>query len=163
MKLLFKQKIFSWFDSYDIYNDKEEVVFSVQGKLSWGHKFLVYDKNDKYLATVKQVIFTFLPRFEIYEGDVLKGSIDQKISFFKPKFTVNINNWHVEGDFWGFNYQIKDKNDKTIATISKKILKLTDTYVIDVKNSKDALYVVIMVIVIDAIKCSQSSDISLIE
>ena len=52
--------------------------------------------------------------------------------------------------FGGFNYQIKDNNDKTIATISKKILKLTDTYVIDVKNSKDAQYVVIMVIVIDA-------------
>ena len=36
MKLLFKQRLFSWFDSYDIYNEAEETIFTVKGKLSWG-------------------------------------------------------------------------------------------------------------------------------
>ena len=37
MRLLFKQRFFSWFDSYDIYNEAGETVYTVEGKLSWGH------------------------------------------------------------------------------------------------------------------------------
>ena len=37
MKLFFKQRFFSWFDSYDIYNEAGETVYTVEGKLSWGH------------------------------------------------------------------------------------------------------------------------------
>ena len=45
MKLLFKQRFFSWFDSYDIYNDDGQVIYQVEGKLSWGHKLVIYDQN----------------------------------------------------------------------------------------------------------------------
>ena len=31
MKLLFKQRFFSWFDSYDIYNEAGETVYTVKG------------------------------------------------------------------------------------------------------------------------------------
>ena len=36
MKLYFKQRMFSWFDSYDIYHMDENgaVAFTVEGKLS---------------------------------------------------------------------------------------------------------------------------------
>lgn len=37
MKLLFKQRIFSWLDSYDIYNEQGERVYTVKGELAWGH------------------------------------------------------------------------------------------------------------------------------
>ena len=42
MKLLFKQRFFSWFDSYDIYNEFGEVCYSVKGQLSWGHCFKIF-------------------------------------------------------------------------------------------------------------------------
>ena len=31
MKLLFKQRMFSWFDSYDIYNEAGDAVYEVKG------------------------------------------------------------------------------------------------------------------------------------
>lgn len=34
MQLLFKQRMFSWFDSYDIYNEAGEVVYVVKGQLA---------------------------------------------------------------------------------------------------------------------------------
>ena len=38
MKLYFKQRLFSWFDSYDIYDyDTGDVVYTVEGQLAWGH------------------------------------------------------------------------------------------------------------------------------
>ena len=36
MKLLFKQRFFSWLDSYDIYDEYENTVYTVKGQLSWG-------------------------------------------------------------------------------------------------------------------------------
>ena len=37
MKMLFQQRMFSWFDSYDIYNEAGDTLFTVEGQLAWGH------------------------------------------------------------------------------------------------------------------------------
>ncbi len=44
MKLLFKQRIFSWLDSYDIYNEQGEKVYTVKGELAWGHCLKIMDQ-----------------------------------------------------------------------------------------------------------------------
>ena len=43
MKLLFKQRLFSWFDSYDIYDEAGNTVYVVKVQFSWGHKLAIYD------------------------------------------------------------------------------------------------------------------------
>ena len=35
MRLLFRQRFFSWFDSYDIYNENEETVHSKRSAFNW--------------------------------------------------------------------------------------------------------------------------------
>ena len=34
MRLLFRQRLFSWFDSYDIYDEAGNTVYTVEGKLA---------------------------------------------------------------------------------------------------------------------------------
>lgn len=155
MKLLFKQRIFSWFDSYDIYNEAGETVFTVKGKLSWGHCLKIYDAVGKEIGTVKEVILTFLPKFELYFGDTYVGCISKEFSFFKPKYNIDCNGWHVEGDFMEWNYGIFDGAGQNVAAVSKQIFHLTDTYVIDVCDPQDALYALMLVLAIDAEKCSK--------
>ena len=68
MKLLFRQRAFSWFDSYDIYDENENTVYVVKGQLSWGHCLKIYDPEEQQeLGTVKEEILTWLPKFELYE------------------------------------------------------------------------------------------------
>ena len=43
MKLLFKQRMFSWFDSYDIYDENGNTVYTVEGRLAWGHRLIIYN------------------------------------------------------------------------------------------------------------------------
>ena len=38
-KLLFKQRLFSWFDSYDIYDETEQTVYVVKGQLAFEGAF----------------------------------------------------------------------------------------------------------------------------
>ena len=47
MRLLFKQRFFSWFDSYDIYDEAGNVAYTVEGKLSWGHCLHILDAAGK--------------------------------------------------------------------------------------------------------------------
>ncbi len=154
MRLLFKQRFFSWFDSYDIYDEQGNTVFTVKGKLAWGHKLEIYNAYGTHIATLNEKVLTFLPKFEIYIGDNYVGQIVKEFSLFKPKFTMELNNWQVVGDFFEWDYQIVNGNF-TVATISKEFFRLTDTYIIDVPNSNDALAALLVTLAIDAVKCSQ--------
>ena len=69
MKLLFKQRLFSWFDSYDIYNEVGDTVYTVKGQLSWGHCLKIYDANNNEIGTVQEKVLTFFPKIEMYKGD----------------------------------------------------------------------------------------------
>lgn len=66
MKMLFKQRFFSWFDSYDIYDETGDTLFTVEGKLSWGHCLHILDANGQHIGTVEEKVLTFLPQFDLY-------------------------------------------------------------------------------------------------
>ena len=83
MKLLFKQRLFSWFDSYDIYDELGNTVFTVRGELSWGHLLRIYDSMDNEVGYVKEKVLTWLPKFEMYIGENYVGSINKEFTFFK--------------------------------------------------------------------------------
>lgn len=156
MKLLFKQRFFSWFDSYDIYNENNETVYTVQGKLSWGHKLHILNSSGEHIATVKQVMLTFLPEFELYEYERYIGSVHKKFSFLKPRYEMDFNGWSISGNFLEWDYSIMDASGQVIATISKELFNFTDTYVIDTVNDRDALYALMFTLAIDAEKCSRN-------
>jgi len=155
MKLLFKQRFFSWFDSYDIYNEAGETVYVVKGQLSWGHCLKIFDARGNEIGTVQERIFTWLPKFEMYLGNQYIGCISKEFSFFVPRFNIDCNGWHVEGNFFEWDYNIVDASGYNIATVSKELFQWTDTYVIDVNNPQDALCALMLVLAIDAEKCSR--------
>lgn len=155
MKLLFKQRFFSWLDSYDIYNEAGETVYTVKGELAWGHCLKIYDAAGRELGTVKEKILTWLPKFEMYLEDRYIGSINKEFTFFKPKFNIDCNGWTVDGDWFEWDYTILNAQSQQIASVSKEIWNWTDTYVIDVTNPQDALCALMLVLAVDAEKCSR--------
>ena len=157
MKLLFKQQMCSWLDSYDIYNEQGEVVFTVKGQLDWGHCLKIYDSSGQYAGMVREKVLTFLPRFDLYTGEDFMGSVQKEFTFFRPKYNIDFMGWQIEGNAMEWNYEIQDRNGMTVALIGKEIFHWTDTYVMDIGQPEDALYVVMLVLAIDAEKCSRQS------
>ena len=155
MKMLFKQRFFSWFDSYDIYDASGRTLYTVRGQLAWGHCLKIYDAAGREVGEVKERILTWLPKFEIYRGSQYVGCISREFTFFRPKYYIDCNGWQVEGDFWDWDYRIVNQSGRQIATVSKELFNWTDTYVIDVADSADALYALMLVLAIDAEKCSR--------
>ena len=168
MKLLFKQRFLSWFDSYNIYRLPEvvdpdafdysdgDIEYTVEGQLAWGHCFHITDRNGQLLGVLKQRVFTFFPEFEVYVGGQLIGRIVKEFSFFKPSFSIDFRGWTMKGDFFEWDYSICDASGKTVAAISKQLFNWTDTYVIDVTDDRDALCALMVVLAIDAEKCSRN-------
>lgn len=156
MKLWFKQRFFSWFDSYDIYHEDGSTAFTVEGKLAWGHRLHILNARGEHIATVQQRVLTFLPQFEFYIGQTLVGTLCKEFTLFRPAYALDWNGWHVDGDFFEWDYTICSSNGAEVARISKELFQWTDTYSIDVMHSEDALAALMVVLAIDAEKCSRN-------
>ena len=152
MKLYFRQRLFSWFDSYDVYDESGETAFTVQGKLAWGKLLQIFDRYDQHVGTLKQVLFTWLPRFEIETYGRVIGEITKEFSFFKPQFSLDCNGWSVEGVWLEWDYAIYAADGREVARISKELFHMTDHYELDIADPADALTVLLVVLAIDAEK-----------
>ena len=156
MKLLFKQKLFSWFDSYDIFDETGNTVFTVKGRWGVGHRFEVFDKNGSMVGAVNQKCLSFLPCFNISVNGKYSGQIRKRFSFFRPKFTVDYMGWSVDGNYFEWDYEVRDMMGSVIARVSKELFNWTDTYSIDIAYEDNALAVLMLVLAIDAEKCSRA-------
>lgn len=155
MKLLFKQRAFTWFDSYDIFDEAGDTVYTVQGRLAWGHKLEISDAAGNYLGQVRQEVLTFRPRFSLFIGENCVGQLQKEFALFKPVFTLDCNGWEIEGNFWEWDYRVTE-GSRIVMTVSKELFHWTDTYQMDIADPRDALLCLMIVLAIDAEKCSRN-------
>lgn len=153
MKLLIKQRVFSWSDTYDIYDEFENPKYYVEAEIfSWGHQLHVYDHSGNEVGIIHEKVFSFLPEFSIEIQGETVGTIYKNFSFFKNNYEVDFKGWKVEGNYTGWNYDVYD-GDELVLNISKKLFAWGDTYVLDFADEKDEINGLLLVIAIDAANC----------
>ena len=153
MKLLIKQRVFSWSDTYDIYDEFENPKYYVEAEIfSWGHQLHVYDHSGNEVGIIHEKVFSFLPEFSIEIQGETVGTIYKNFTFFKNNYEVDFKGWKVEGNYTGWNYDVYD-GDELILNISKKLFAWGDTYVLDFADEKDEINGLLLVIAIDAANC----------
>ena len=154
MRLLIKQRVFSWRDSYDVYDEAGNPKYTVKAEwLSLGHQLHVYDKYDNEVGAVRQRLLSFMPTFEIEQNGNVIGTIKKKFTMFTPSYEVSYKGWQVKGDFFGWDYDVYEGYSAVIG-FSKEPFKWGDTYVIDIANPEDEIAGLMLVIAIDAANCS---------
>ena len=157
MKLLIKQRVFSWTDTYDIYDEEGNQKYYVKAEFfTLGHVIHVYDKYDREVGCIRQRLMTFLPKFGIEINGEELGEIQKEFSFFTPEYTIDYNGWKIEGDFLGRDYDITDTNGNVIVTISKEIFNWSDTYSLTIYNNENEIPALLTVIAIDAVNCGNN-------
>lgn len=107
MKLLIKQRVFSWTDTYDVYDEAGNPKYFVKAEFfTLGHQIHVYDMNHNEIGAVKERVFHLLPVFDIEIGGRDFGTVQKEFTFFKPKYDINYNGWRCEGDFLAWDYDV---------------------------------------------------------
>ncbi|SFS05132.1 LURP-one-related/scramblase family protein [Anaeromicropila populeti] len=156
MRLLIKQRVFSWSDTYDVYDENENVKYFVKAQLfSLRHQIHIYDSFSNEVGVIRQRLMSFLPAFEIELGGRTAGVIQKKFTLFQPRYEIDYNGWRVEGDFLGWNYEVLSGCSARMH-ITKEPFHWGDTYVINFQNPEDELMGLLLVIAIDAANRSKN-------
>ena len=158
MNLYIRQRIFSWTDSYDVYDHTGEARYEVRAAFfSLGHQIHVYDKRAEEgcdeVGCIRQKLFTLLPTFEIEIGGRVVGTVQKKFTLFRQNYLVDYRGWDVEGDMMGWDYRVVE-NGRQIMTISKELFRLSDTYALHFDRAPDEIPGLLLVLAIDAANCT---------
>jgi len=157
MQLMIKQRVFTWTDTYDVYDDSGEARYYVEAEMfAFGHQIHVYDKRSgQEVGSIHQKLFTFLPQFEIVINGQPMGTIRKEFSFLTPKYHVDFHGWQVTGDFLAWDYQVY-QGSHTVMSISKELFHWGDTYVLRYSDVGNEIPGLLLVIAIDAANCDNS-------
>ncbi|MDE6275528.1 MAG: LURP-one-related family protein [Clostridia bacterium] len=152
MILTFKQKFMSLAGKYEVYDEAGQVAYRIQGRISIPKKYEIYNPQGEMIAQLKSKVFDILPQFRLFIDGQEVGRVKKKFTFFTQKFKVDCNGWDIDGNILGWNYSIVDANNNLVASMEKKLWNLTDQYVLDIVDPKDALMVLMIVLAVDAEK-----------
>jgi uncharacterized protein YxjI len=152
-QLYLKQQVFSITNQFKVYDEQQKVIYDCKGEfLSIRREIKIYRSADKVLVySLQKKILSFLHAYFLKDasGDVV-ARLEQKFSFFGPKFKVYYHNeeFDLRGNLWGFDYTVFSKGIQLIQ-VHKKWLAWGDTYEILVDDSFNLDLAVAMVVMID--------------
>ena len=154
MQLRIKQRVFSWTDTYDVYDEYGVPRYFVKAEIfALGHHIHVYRKDTgEEVGSIHQRPLTFLPKFDIEIAGQMVGTVSKQLTLFRPVYEVDYQNWSVQGDVLEWNYQVL-QGSREIMSIRKQWLSWGDTYVLNCRDSVHELPGLLIVLAIDAANC----------
>jgi len=148
------QKLISIGDDFWIENEEGQNVFKVDGKVLRIRKTLVFeDMKGRKLAQIQERLLTIKDTMVIEDADGKDIATIKKalLTPFRDKWDVKVRNGadlEVQGNILDHEYMIKAGRDK-VAEISKKWLRLTDTYGVEIDPGQNDILILAVAIAID--------------
>ncbi|WP_304758444.1 LURP-one-related/scramblase family protein, partial [Faecalibaculum rodentium] len=105
--LYISQKFFSLWGEYSVENNAGQSITRRQK---------VFDDSGRQVGELHKVLLSWLARFEIDIDGQPAGTIQQKFGF-RPKLELDYFGWTVQGNVWGWNYDVRDARGQVIAQI----------------------------------------------
>lgn len=90
MKLLIKPSVFSWMDTYNIYDENENPKYFVKNKVFFFlQRIHIQDRNGNEIRLIKQSFSLFMSKFDIEIGGRYLGSLAKRFTLFRPKYNLD--------------------------------------------------------------------------
>lgn len=160
MKLYIKEKVFSWTDKFYVKDESGRDKYMVEGEFfSWGKKLHVYDMAGHEVAFIKQEVWSWLPRYYVFTDGRQVAQIKKEFTFFRPRYSIAGLGWEIQGSFWEHDYEIT-RGGVPIVTIRKEWFTWGDTYELNIRDPRDEIVALAVVLTIDCVNESSSSGAS---
>lgn len=153
MRYVLKQKLLAFGDDYLVRDDAGRDTYFVDGKaFSFGDQLSFQDMEGRELAFIKQRLFAWGKTYEISRGGELAAVVKKELfALFHHRFTVDVpgpDDLEAEGNFLDREYTFR-RGSRTVATVTKRWLSLTDSYGIDIADGEDDVLLLASAVVID--------------
>ena len=149
-----RQNLISIGDDFWIENEEGKRVFKVDGKVLRIRKTLVFeDANGKKLAQIQERLLTIKDTMVVEDADGKDLATIKKalLTPFRDRWDVKVKNGpdlDVQGDFLAHEYTIKAGRNK-VAEVSKKWLRITDTYGVEIEDGQNDILILAIAVAID--------------
>lgn len=151
MKLYIKEKVFSWGDKFFVRDADGRDRYVVEGEVfSWGKKLHVYDRMGNEAAFIRQKLWSFLPCYDVIVGGREVAQIRKEFTFLFPKYVIEGLGWEISGSFMAHDYEIT-RGGVPIVTISKEWMTWGDSYELDIRDPRDEIVALAVVLTIDCV------------
>jgi uncharacterized protein YxjI len=151
MLYIMKKRFFSLFGDFRVMDEFERDVFIIKRRFGF-NRFAIVDMSGNEQVEVKQKILSLVWKFEIFSNNSLYATVKKPFFAFYDNYTVELfdgNIMKIEGDFLGFDYNIYSPVCGGIASVSKKLFSLTDTYGVNIVENVDDALILACVLVIE--------------
>lgn len=162
MRYQMRQKFFAFGDDFMIKDQNGADVYLVDGKaFSWGDKLSFQNADTREeIAFIAQKMWSFKPKYEIHRNGTVFAEVVKEFTWFNSKFTLDVpgpNDYEITGSFWKHEYNFS-RRGKTVASVSKKMFAMTDTYGIDIVSGEDDVAILATAVVVDLVCHDQKNN-----
>ena len=149
MKLYIKQKVFSFKDKFNVFDESGEIKYTATGEIfTLGKKLHIKDTAENEVIFIRQRLLTLLPKYEIALGSAEAVEIVKKFTVFRHEYAIPQWDISVQGDFFAHEYEVFRGNVK-IAHLSKAWFTFGDAYAIEIPDPRDELTALAAILVVD--------------
>ncbi|SNZ17140.1 Uncharacterized protein YxjI [Terribacillus aidingensis] len=146
-----KQKVFSFKDSFSVFDAEQQEIYRVTSKLfSMQDRLTITDLKDNPLVEIKQKLAFWKPKYVIEENGKQVAEVTKNFTFFKANFSLQPQNWTLVGDVWSRQYTLADENGP-LMRVNKKWLSWGDTYELQMEDETRLLTYIAIMIVLDMV------------
>lgn len=141
MKLTVKQKVLKLLDTYEMTDEKGNLIFTAKGKISVSKRIDLYDATGEVIGSVREKLVDVLEHYRIYVSDEHVGDIVKNLSVIRDRYAFTFNKWSVKADPVNFRYEFLDGRRK-IAVLSRHAVRVVHpVYTIEIEDDHDAIEV----------------------
>ena len=149
-----RQNLISIGDDFWIENEAGQKIFKVDGKVLRIRKTLVFeDAHGKKLAQIQERLLAIKDTMAVEDANGNQVAVIKKalIAPLRDRWSVNVKggpDLDVQGNILDHEYTIKQGRTQ-VAEVSKKWLKLTDTYGVEVAPGQNDILILAVAVAID--------------
>ncbi len=151
------QKILSINPKFDIYTEKHEPMYHVDGNIT-RLNFKIKNKDGLEVAEIKKKLIAVLPEYTILQNGSETGKLKKKFKLTSPELVGTLNGleFKLQGDLMGFNFDVL-LDGKSIGRVDTAQTIWADCYRIQIiDESYQDLLIAIAVICDNVVDSSNS-------
>jgi len=150
---LIKERFLGLGDDFDITDEEGNRVLHVDGKvLSLRDRLVLSDPQGRDVAEVSRKLVALRPSYEIsiagrHAADVRKHLFTP----FRDRFTIDVpgpDDLELSGSLLDHEFTI-ERGGRRVATATRKLFRIRDTYAVDIAEGEDELLVLTAVLAVD--------------